>query len=31
MKWSGVRVYWGLDLSTVTADEVHEMFSNYDR
>ena len=28
---SGVRVHWGLDLDTVTGDEVRDMFPMYDR
>ncbi|KAK3171351.1 hypothetical protein OEA41_003435 [Lepraria neglecta] len=30
-KGSGVRVHWGLDLDTVTGDEVHDMFPKYDQ
>ena len=30
-KGSGVRVHWGLDLDTVSGDEVHGMFPQYDR
>ena len=29
-KGSGVRVHWGLDLDTVSGDEVHDMFPQYD-
>ena len=31
LKGSGVRVHWGLDIDTVTGDEVHDMFPQYDR
>ena len=31
LKASGVRVHWGLDIDTVTGDEVHDMFPEYHR
>lgn len=31
VKGSGVRVHWGLDLDTVSAGEMHDMFSKFDR
>lgn len=30
-KNSGVRVHRGLDIDTVSGDEVHDMFPQYDR
>lgn len=31
VKGSGVRVHWGLDLDTVSASEMHDMFPKFDR
>lgn len=31
VKGSGVRVHWGLDLGTVCAGEMHDMFPKFDR
>lgn len=31
VKGSGVRVHWGLDLDTVSASEMHDMFPKFDQ
>ena len=31
LKGAGARGHWGLDIDIVTGDEVHDLFSRYDR